>query len=219
MASDETIEKDYMGKISWHRIICGGARPMFGSDIKTDHPISIQISKAYISSNLREYNCDADIFEHSRPYIEVMMTPVQWAEFLTSGNTTGVPCTICSIDGKSMSPVEEKNVASEFDADFKTAFEKTATKLAACEDTICNVLSSGKTMNKTQLNELAKRLKWAREGYLSDIAYIRNRFAEDMESIVAKAKAEVSAYAQAHIGDGKIALSALGAKEIDVSKE
>lgn len=202
-----SIEKDYMGKISWSRLQCGGPIPMFGSDVKTDHPICVRINKAHIDHTMNSYNCDADIFEQHRPYIEVMLTPVQWAEFLTAGNCSGVPCTITQVDGKKMSSVEETNVASEFDADFKTAFDKTAQKLASYEKSINDMLASGKTMNKTQMKDLAQRLKWAREGYLSDIDYIRTRFTEDMASIVAKAKAEVSAYVQAHIGDKHIALS------------
>lgn len=222
-----SYEKDYMGKISWSRLQCGGAMPLFGSDIKTDHPICVRINKAEIDRTTSSYNCDAAIFEHHRPFIEVMLTPVQWAEFLTAGNCGGVPCTITQVDGKQMSSVEETNGAAEFDADFKTAFDKTAHKLAAYEKNINDILASGKTMNKTQMKDLAQNLKWAREGYLSDIDYIRTRFTEDMAGIVAKAKAEVSAYVQTHIGESQLALNIMPSneksetsyEELDNSKE
>lgn len=214
----EDIQKDYMGMISWSKLMCGAPQAMFGSNIKTDHPIVLRISPACLSTDIREYNCDKGIYPINHPYIEVMMTPVQWAEFLTSGGSTGVPCTVSRIDKKFTSPVDDTNVAEEFDADFKTAFEKTNDKLKNQENIINDIIASGKQMSKKQMKELADNIKWIRQGYSSDVSYIRTRFTEEMADIVMKAKAEINAYAELRIGDNHVKCLENGefVKDVDV---
>ena len=43
---DNEKQKDYMGMISWSRLSCGSARPHFVTEVKTSHPIRLEISTA-----------------------------------------------------------------------------------------------------------------------------------------------------------------------------
>lgn len=49
---EKSNQKDYMGMISWNRLSCGAPQAMFGSEIKTDSPVCIRISRAYVDHDL-----------------------------------------------------------------------------------------------------------------------------------------------------------------------
>jgi hypothetical protein len=202
--ADKHERKDYMATISWSRLMCGAPQPMFGSEIKTDSPICIRICKAYISdySSATDYRVSSE----TPAMLEVELTPVQWAEFLTSGNMgDGVPCTITRLDGKRTSPVESRNIAKEYDDFIKEKFDNFQGRIKDTEKMVKDILESGKSMNKTQMKELLHQLEFTRNNTVDGINYAKDRFREDMAKLVAKSKAEVNAYAE-------LRLSALGAK-------
>ena len=193
--ADEKERKDYMGLISWNRVQCGAPIPMFGSEIKTDSPVHIRICKAYIS----DYSSPTNFHisgEHPS-HIELEMTPVQWAEFLTAGSVgDGVPCTITRIDGKHTSPVQMRNVAAEYNAHVKEKFDNFQEGIKDLEKTVQAVLDSGKPMNRTQLKDLLNSLQVVRSRTVGDIEYAYDRFKEDMANVVVKSKAEINGYAE-----------------------
>lgn len=202
--ADKHERKDYMGTISWSRLMCGAPQPMFGSEIKTDSPICIRICKAYIS----DYSSTTDyrVSSETPSMLEVELTPIQWAEFLTSGNIgDGVPCTITRMDGKRTSPVESRNIAKEYDELIKEKFDNFQGRIKDTEKMVKDILESGKSMNKTQMKELLHQLEFTRNNTVDSINYAKDRFREDMANVVTKSKAEVNAYAE-------LRLSALGAK-------
>lgn len=192
---DNHERKDYMGLISWNRVECGAPIPMFGSEIKTDSPVCIRICKAYIS----EYSTPTNFRvsgEHPS-YIEIEMTPIQWAEFLTAGHVDdGVPCTITRIDGKRTSPVEMRNIAAEYNVHVQEKFDNFQGGIKDLEKTVQEALDSGKPMSKTQMKELLRAMQFVRSRTVGDIEYAYERFKEDMANVVVKSKAEVNAYAE-----------------------
>ena len=201
MAKD--IQKDYMGLISWNRVSCGSPQPMFGSEIKTDAPVCIRISKAYISD--LSTPTDQKISADHPAFIEVELTPIQWAEFLTAGHTDdGVPCTITRIDGKRMSPVEMRNIAEEYDTQTNLKFEAFQNNITNLEKFVGDILDSGKTMNKSQMKELLHNLQCTRSKTVGDVKYLKEQFREDMAKVVVKAKAEVNAYAELRLKDSGV---------------
>lgn len=198
------IKKDYMGLISWNRVTCGAPQPLFGSDIKTDSPVCIRICQAHIS----EDPCYDGLPEHRRIFgkhpcmLEIEMTPIQWAEFLTAGHVDdGVPCTITHINGKRTEPVQARNVAAEYDIHIQNKFDEFENSFKRMEQTVQDVLDSGKSMSKSQMKELLRSMSIARQNTVANIKYARDRFKEDMASIVVKAKAEVNAYAELRLGN------------------
>lgn len=196
--TDNIIKEDYMGKISWSRITCGAPIPMFGSEIATSNPIVLRISKA--SEDLSRGVANKHIMADARPFIEVEMTPVQWAELLTSGCVSdGVPCTIRTIDGKRMSSVKPKNVLDEYKCDVDASFKDFETEAKSLSKFVEDIYNSGKTMNRTQMKELAQKLSWFANKPSSQLEYIRDRFNEDMSDVVVKAKSEINAYAESNL--------------------
>ena len=157
--SEETKSKDYMGMISWHRTSCGSPQDLFGTEVKTDHPITVRICHAEETRDLCR-----DWFFPRKEIIEVDLSPIQWAELLTSGNTNGVPCTIRRINGEIMSKPDaseikehyNKEITEHFDA-FDDAFKKVADVLKAQIDT-------NKPMSRKSLEELLKNVPLGKKG-------------------------------------------------------
>lgn len=199
--NDKTYEKDYMGVITWGRLQCGSSQPMFGSEIKTDSPVYIRISHASVT-NWGGTPTDKHIHGKTPAIIEVEMTPIQWAEFLTAGHVDdGVPCTITRLNGKSMSRVEMENLAYEYGQHIDEKFNDFREGVKRFEAEIEQALAAGKPMNKTQMKELLHSMQCFRENAPASIRYAHDRFREDMAKVVARAKAEVNAYAELRLGD------------------
>ena len=198
---DKDYEKDYMGVITWGRLQCGAPQPMFGSEIKTDSPVYIRICHAVVS-DMGGTPTDKHIHGKHPAIIEVEMTPIQWAEFLTAGHVDdGVPCTITRLNGKSTSPVEMENLAYEYGQHIDEQFNDFRDGIKKFEAEIEHTLESGKSMGKTQMKELLRHMKCFRENTPANIQLAHDRFREDMAKIVAKAKAEVNSYAELRLGD------------------
>lgn len=191
---EEMPQKDYMGTISWSRSSCSEPRTMFGSEIKTTSPVTVRIDRAHVVKlSERDYNVLSD----NRPYIEVELTPVQWAEFLTSGNVCGgVPCTVHSVEGKQMSKVEPTDIAEIYNVAVRERFDEFEKGIKRFEQRIAAALVKGKAMTKTELKEMLSDLSVFRTNTVANVNYVRDRFVEDMGSVVAKARAEVNAYAE-----------------------
>lgn len=199
MEQDKEYKKDYMGVITWGRMQSSAPVPMFGSEIKTDSPVYIRIANACVY-DWGGTPTDHHVLGEHPAIVEIEMTPVQWAEFLTSGHMgDGVPCTITRIHGKRTSPVEVRNLASEYDAHVTEKFEEFQKGIKRFEDEIEQVLNSGKTMGRTQMKEMLHSMKCFRENTPANLSYAHERFREDMANIAAKAKAEVNAYAETRL--------------------
>ena len=197
---EELPQKDYMGTISWSRPYFGAPQPMFGSAIKTSHPVCIRIDKAHVVQHGDA--ADTSILPDNRPYIEVEMTPLQWAEFLTcGGQSEGVPCTVTRVNGKSMSRPEEESVADSYLEATNEHFDEFSDGIKRFEKQLSDAIDSGKPMSKTQMKELLQNMKWFRQNSVANLDFVRTRFMEEMGSIVVKAKTEVNAYAESRLRD------------------
>lgn len=77
--------------------------PLYGSSIKCENTIRLTIHSSEEHRSLHRF-----WFFQRRPLIQIEMSPVQFAEAITSLNTTGIPCTIRVIDGVRMEnpPIE-----------------------------------------------------------------------------------------------------------------
>ena len=185
-------KEDYMGRISWSRIMCSSPQSMFGTEIKTSNPVKIVISNA---AEERDLNRNW-IFTKER-IVELEMTPIQWAEFLTSGNTEGVPCTLKYVRGEGnlsepkvedIKKVYNNEVDQHFD-EIKEDFSTLSSKVKALS------MKLGKE-NTKELEDLIYKLNM---NINSNMDYIKKCFKEDMTEMVGKAKAEFNAYVEDRI--------------------
>lgn len=187
MLNDEkTRNEDYMGMISWSKSYNASPRNLFGTEIKTDNPITLRISKAEETRNLSR-----NWYHSLGQIVEIEMSPIQWAEFLTSGNTSGTPCTIRYIGGQRMSDPKETEMFNDYNEEVEEHFDK----FKEIEDVVKSAIDSKKPMGLKDLNSLLCKIHNA----MSNVDFVKDSFKEDMNNIVGKAKAEFNAYVENRI--------------------
>lgn len=183
-------EEDYMGMISWSKL-SGGARPMFGTEIETANPIRLTISHAEEIRDLSRY-----WFHPRKKIVEIEMTPIQWAEFLTSGGMSGIPCTVKQVNGEYMSEPKPSDIAKVYDKEVEEHFDEFDNSLKKIDEIIKSAIDSNKPMGKKALEELRNIIDTARYKTVADVKFVKDSFKEDMEGMVTKAKAEFNAYVE-----------------------
>jgi len=191
MKDDKVYERNYMGIMSWSRTSCNPAKTMFGTEVKTNNPVSLTISTAE-----EERSLSSNSYYGKKKIIEVEMTPIQWAEFLTSGNTSGVPVTLVKVNNEFMDKVENNDVIDQFSSETKVAFDAFEESLSELKSTIGKKLDQGKTLTKTELKEMMRSIDIYRKNCRSNVNFVKDCFTEEMTSIVVKARAEISAYCE-----------------------
>ena len=182
---EKTKSEDYMGMVSWSKL-SGGARPMFGTEIETANPIRLTISHAEEVRDLSRY-----WFHPKKKIVEIEMSPIQWAEFLTSGNTSGVPCTIKQINSERMSEPKETEMFNDYNEEVEEHFDK----FKEIEDVVKSAIDSKKPMGMKDLSSLLNKIHNA----IANVDFVKDSFKEDMNNIVGKAKAEFNAYVENRI--------------------
>lgn len=185
-------QEDYMGMISWSRLSCGSTRPHFGTEVKISHPIRLEISTAKESRDLSRNWYFAD-----KRIIEVEMSPIQWAEFLTSGNTTGVPCTLKWLIGKGfMSEPKETTIKEDYNKEVDESFDNIGESFDKVAKTLKDQIDTNKPMGKKALEELLREVDTLKNLATGNIKFVKESFKEDMSKIVTQAKAEFNAYVE-----------------------
>lgn len=177
--------EDYMGMISWSKTN-GSARNLFGTEIKTANPIVVRVCHAEESRDLSK-----NWYFPKSPIVELEMSPIQWAEFLTSGNTSGVPCTLKYINREKMSEPKGSETMEHYSNEVNEhfdAFREIQTKIKEAVET-------NKPMGKKSLESLLNDIDCA----IANVNFIKDSFKGDMDKIMTKAKAEFNAYVENRI--------------------
>ena len=184
--NEKTRNEDYMGMVSWSKSYNASPRNLFGTEIKTDNPITLRISKAEETRNLSK-----NWYHSLGQIVEIEMSPIQWAEFLTSGNTSGTPCTIRYIGGQRMSDPKETEMFNDYNEEVEEHFDK----FKEIEDIVKGAINSKKPMGMKDLSSLLNKIHNA----MANVDFVKDSFKEDMNNIVTKAKAEFNAYVENRI--------------------
>jgi len=184
--NEKTRNEDYMGMISWSKSYNASPRNLFGTEIKTDNPITLRINKAEETRDLSR-----NWYHSLGQIVEIEMSPIQWAEFLTSGNTSGTPCTIRYIGGQRMSDPKETEIFNDYNEEVEEHFDK----FKEIEDIVKGAINSKKPMEMKDLSSLLNKIHNA----IANVDFVKDSFKEDMNNIVGKAKAEFNAYVENRI--------------------
>lgn len=185
-------KEDYMGMISWSRISCTSARAHFGTEVKTSNPISLKICTAKENRELSH-----NWYLSDKRIIEVEMSPIQWAEFLTSGNTSGVPCTLKWLVGKGfMSEPQETTLEEDYNKEVEESFNNFGDSFDKIAKILKEQIYTNKPMEKKALEELLREVGFLKELATGNIKFVKESFKEDMSKIVTQAKAEFNAYVE-----------------------
>lgn len=171
----------------------GGCTTLFGSSIQHSHTIGLTISEG---ERKRDLHCDW--YHARRELIEVRMSPVQFAELVSSLNCgDGVPCTIERCVGDKDWPSRrpgcpDEHKRSEFENEFKDDIKQVAARSRKLADTINTVLAK-KTLTQADRKEVAGMLSSLLQHIESSMPFVLTQFNEQIERTVVEAKGEIDA--------------------------
>ncbi len=154
-----TYDHPCFGRIKINHI--QGDTRLFGSEISTRNPVSITVSSCEVTQDLgRNWYFSKD------EIVEAWLTPVQYAELISSPNTEGVPCTIVYTESKGR--IKSKHIDS-------------GTEFARNE--LDNRASDIKTRAKTLVKEVEQLLTGSvKKADKEDIVRLVHRMATDIGS-------------------------------------
>jgi len=187
---DETIKHPSFGMIHYSRRHGSGQR-VFGSPFDHHSLIAISICQADLRHDLGEDR----YFGHSSPLIEVELSPAQFAEFLTNGNTCGVPCSINATQGKGIIPRYEGNT-TESDRthdDLVKSIESISDQITFDEKRLEGILSKP-SIGKGDREEIKKIISSVQTQIRNSLPFYAKQLQESATRVVTEAKAEINAY-------------------------
>lgn len=159
------------------------------SAIKHHSTIKIRIKRARRN---RKFNRDS-YFDDSN-LIEIELSPVQFAEAITSMNTRGVPCTLRWIAGEGYVPEPVLDHARErVVKEFKDDIAHIHKELDEAKTFVDNLLTQ-KTVSKGDVKRLHEMLTQAKQDIQCDLPFVAKQFNETVEKTIASAKGEFEAY-------------------------
>lgn len=162
---------------------------LFDSDIYHHHTVTLRIHRA---SRRRELHSD---WIHAREeLIEVEMSEAQYASFVSSPNTSGVPCTIRTIQGEDIerpvfAPRLEESMRETHEA-AQEAFGEIVEALRVFEETP----STPARAKKEALASLRAKIQNA----VPNVDFAGKRLSEHAENVVQKARSDVEAMVSQH---------------------
>lgn len=212
--TDKIYTHPSYGQLEVSRCSSSGAHPLYGSSIKHRETLRIRL---YSSTSKRSLS--NNWYHPGWTMFEVEMSPSQWAEFISSiGNGGGVPCTIRFAEGKQVEDPpfisERANSDTEFDSTVKSAFAKLDQMLAEIED-----LLAKPSVTKADRVKIKGLLYSARQELMSNLAFVKDQFTEQMDKTVLSAKGEIEAYQQARMSEIALRIMALQQKtDLDLGR-
>ena len=185
-------EHPSFGIVSVHRQHSTGTR-LFGSSIEHSDVISLEISECEHKRSINN-----DTFVPKKHIINIEMSPVQFAELLTTLNSQGVPCTISwtKDDGYIPSP-PLINKAQIFKNEFENRMHNFGVDLGSMAQKAKDLLE--KAPNKGERQEILDIISKLIQEVKSNIPFVSRQFTEQMDSVVVEAKASFEAYIEGKI--------------------
>lgn len=166
----------------------GGGAVLFDSDIKHQHTVTIVVTEA----TRRRTNSHDYIHGGTRRLIEVEMSEAQWASFVSSMNTSGVPCTIkatetnWNVAGLPYDPRLAHSMTEVREAAVKT-YAKVKEAMAAYEKVLAD-----KAPAKAR-NDALRNLHFTIENAEANLSFSARSLNEHAENVVQRARADIEA--------------------------
>jgi hypothetical protein len=166
---------------------------LFGSSVKNGTVISLAI---HATDQTRFLSRDW-YHAHPAPIIEVLFTPHQFAELLTTMNVgNGVPGTLVRHNGETFDLPELPSKAEQFRDEIADDTREFVEKIKKERKTIENLLDDPKPIGKQARRSLKELLVSYQKLFDEHLPFIISQFERQMATTVAEAKAEVDAFVE-----------------------
>lgn len=161
---------------------------LFGSSIPHRHMIKMEIHSAMLQRDLYR-----DLIFPEKTLIEIEMSTTQFADAITSLNTSGVPCTITFFNGKTIEGKPIANKRMQFDNEFENLAKKVTSDNNEYYKKVTEILSKNH-ISKGDRKEILQQLDFIKMQIESNIPFLKQSFTEQMDKTVLEAKNEFSAF-------------------------
>lgn len=168
------------GMIGASRVTCSPpGQALFDSDIRHQHYVVVRVEEADRTRNLHH-----DHIMGRKRILEVGMSEAQWASFVSSMNTSGVPATIQFREGVDLPEVPyEPRLAESMDE------VRDAARRAQAE-----VVEAFRAYEAHKTAANLRSLRAAIENMPANIAYAAKSLSEHAENVVNRTRADIEAF-------------------------
>lgn len=179
------------GFINAHRISSSPGAVLFDSDIKHGYFVRVTISTA-----TRKRDLNQDWMYAGRMLVEVDMSEAQWASFVSSMNTSGVPCTLSRTEsgdrpGLTYAPRLAESMKEVHGAADK-AFDKIKAAMAVYEHLVNTKAGA------VERREALRVLHYTIENATSNVDFAGRTLVEHAENVVQRSRADIEAMVLSH---------------------
>jgi hypothetical protein len=176
-----------------------GREYLYGSDFEHQHSICLTVQPSTLHRSLSDDRHMPDLHH----LIEVSMSEAQWAHMISSIGQSGTPCTLQTLDGKTIPrlpppPSRTEQFAKESSLRLERACEALANAVA--------MVQSSK-LSKVEKSNLTSKINAALNDIGSNQQFVADMFDEHMEKTVLAARIEINNYAQQRDERGQGALA------------
>lgn len=175
------------GMIGAYRVTSTPGAVLFDSDLTHHHSVVLRISTAE-----RHRDLNRDWMHSKKEFVEVQMSEAQWAAFVSSMNTSGVPCTIrrreddYDIPGL---PYEPRLGASI--AEVREAADQAVAKIKESHDALVAAFEGG--AGKKEMRERIRDLSIKIQHMPANTQFAAKSLNEHVENVVQKARMDLEA--------------------------
>ena len=176
------------GQISFSRVNCSQGVKFYGSELKQDHYIQMEVHQSEMKSELSNER----YYTRGVPLVNLRMSSNQFSELITSLNMgSGIPCTLEWLDGRKLESLPELESRKEFaHNEFKKRMSDFARTLKS-DQLKAKELVKKKTLSKDDQHELNMLLEKLTQEVESNIPFFAKTFQETMDKVVVETKQEV----------------------------
>lgn len=183
------------GMIGAYRTSIGPrGKSLFDSDILHNHTVVVRIQTAQ-----RKRDISKDWISSDRELIEIEMSEAQWASFVFSMNTSGVPCTLQRVQGERIEqPPHAPRLQHSFD-ETRAAADRAFAGIREAMNVYMELPNTPAGPKREALSTLQAKINNA----VPNVDYAGRVLAEHAENVVQKARADVEAMVvqrAAHLG-------------------
>tara|TARA_R110000851_G_scaffold72413_21_gene160499 strand:- start:134 stop:841 length:708 start_codon:yes stop_codon:yes gene_type:complete len=178
------------GMISIHHGQGSLGNRLFGSEVESNRHTTIAVSECSVRQDLGK-----NWYRNSSEIVEVMLSPIQFAEFISTPNCSGVPCTIRYRSGAGY--IVPKNI------DTVTSFAKSKleengddikrTAVTVSEE-VTAILNKKGTLTKSDRGEIASLVCRLSQNIASNFEFYEKNVHDNIHKAVSEAKADVDAH-------------------------
>jgi hypothetical protein len=200
MSEDTITRHPSYGVMSITRV-SGSGKHLFGATVDHQSSIRIRISKAHIQRSL-----NTDRVRDDEPVVDVELSPLQWAEALTTlGVMPGVPVTIRRIGEEVIAKCPPCNDRQKIEAEFAAKITGVMDDLRSLQKTMLNMFSKKNALTRADKDALLTGCGRAITEIGSNMPFVHEMFREAMDKTVAEAKAAIDAFYQHAIVEAGLA--------------